>query len=138
MASPFGNRVLFRQGRWSGTRFEPIFNGKTLDGWKGRDMSFWSIEDGVITGTISPEHAPKMNQYLVWQNGKLGDFELKLKFRPTGSQKPGTNGGFQFRSRLLPDGDVAGYQVDIDPQQQDLSGILALQLHTGPPMKAQF
>jgi hypothetical protein len=30
----------------------------------------------------------------------------------TGATKPGTNGGFQFRSRLLPNADVAGYQVD--------------------------
>ena len=27
---------------------------------------------------------------------------------------------------------------DNDPKQQDFSGILALQLHTGPPMKVQF
>ena len=198
--------------------FQPLFDGKTLEGWKGQDMSFWSVEDGAITGTISPEHAPKMNQYLVWQKENLSDFELKLKFRLIPSRKPGANGGFQFRSRLMPDGDVAGYQVDNefghdwkvrlydehgrhtlayqgkrtdidaqgkmtatdlpadaeanrfnldewheyhliargphlllrvnghsvaevidqDPKQQDLSGILALQLHTGPPMKAQF
>ena len=28
--------------------------------------------------------------------------------------------------------------VDDDPAQRDLSGILALQLHSGPPMKVQF
>ncbi|HRY49709.1 MAG TPA: hypothetical protein P5186_16795 [Candidatus Paceibacterota bacterium] len=47
--------------------FEPIFDGCTLNGWQGQDMSFWSVEDEAITGTISPEHAPKLNQYLVWQ-----------------------------------------------------------------------
>jgi len=199
--------------------FEPLFDGETLTGWRGPDMSFWSIENGAITGTISQEHAPSMNQYLVWQREKLDDFELKLSFRMTGSQTPNTNGGFQFRSKLLPDGDVAGYQVDNnfgqkewkarlydefgrhtlafegkrtvfdadgtstttdlvlepgardfrldewheyhlvargpllqlkvngkliaevidnDPKQHDFSGILALQLHTGPPHKAQF
>jgi hypothetical protein len=94
--------------------FAPIFDGKTLAGWKCADMSFWTVEDGVITGTITPQHAPKMNQYLVWQGGALRDFELKLKFRLTGSSAPGVNGGFQFRSRLMPDFDVAGYQVDND------------------------
>ncbi len=199
--------------------FESIFDGKTLAGWKGPDMSFWSIEEGAITGTITKEHAPSMNQYLVWQKGKVSDFELKLKFRMTGSESPITNGGFQFRSKLLPDHDVAGYQVDNnfgqkdwkarlydefgrhtlafegkrtvfdadgkanttdlnlepgarefrldewheyhlvcrgphlllkvngktiaevidnDPTQQDFAGILAMQLHTGPPHKAQF
>ncbi|MBI3837226.1 MAG: DUF1080 domain-containing protein [Planctomycetia bacterium] len=92
--------------------FEPIFDGHSLDGWLGQDMSYWSIEDGAITGTISPEHAPPMNQYLVWQRELVDDFELKLDLRLTGSTTPNTNGGFQFRSRQLPNGDVAGYQVD--------------------------
>ena len=92
--------------------FSSIFDGRSLDGWVGQDMSFWSVEDGAITGTITPEHSPKLNQYLVWQGGLVDDFELRLKFRLTGSTTPNTNGGFQFRSRLLPNGDVAGYQVD--------------------------
>ncbi|MEX2114972.1 MAG: family 16 glycoside hydrolase, partial [Pirellulales bacterium] len=141
-----------------------------------------------------------------------------LESRNTASTTPNTNGGFQFRSRRLPNGDVAGYQVDNnfgqrwkvrlydefgrhdlalegersvfdldgrrqvepltlsagardfrlddwheyyltargnhlalringalvaectdnDPQQFEPLGVLALQLHTGPPMKAQF
>ena len=143
---------------------------------------------------------------------------MKLDFRLTGSTTGNTNGGFQFRSRRLPNGDVAGYQVDNnfgqpwrvrlydefgrhdlalegertvldpsgkkrvealtfsdgppsfrldqwheyhlicrgpslelkvngtlvaactddDPQQCEPLGVLAMQLHTGPPMKAQF
>jgi hypothetical protein len=198
--------------------FENIFDGRTLDGWRGQDMSFWSVEDDAITGTISAEHAPPMNQYLVWQRELVDDFELKLDFRLTGSNTPVTNGGFQFRSRRLPNGDVAGYQVDNnfgqswrvrlydefgrhdlalegqrsvfvaegrrqvepltfadgppkfaldewheyhlacrgphlvlkisgtlvaettdnDPQQYEALGVLAMQLHTGPPQKAQF
>jgi polyhydroxybutyrate depolymerase len=198
--------------------FLPIFDGRSLDGWSGQDMSFWSVEDGAITGTISADHAPPMNQYLVYQPALVDDFELKLEFRLTGSTTPNTNGGFQFRSRRLPGGDVGGYQVDNnfgqpwkvrlydefgrhdlalegqrsrfdaqgrklvepleleagatdfqldgwheyhliadgpnlslainghlvaactddDPQQFEPAGVLALQLHTGPPMKAQF
>ncbi len=181
-------------------------------------MSFWSVEDEAITGTIAPEHAPPMNQYLVYQPQLVENFELKLEFRLTGSTTPNTNGGFQFRSRRTPNGDVAGYQVDnnfgqpwkvrlydefgrhnlalegertrfdadgkrhieplelvpgardfrldqwhqyhliadgphlslkingklvadcldADPQQFEPAGVLAMQLHTGPPMKAQF
>ena len=92
--------------------FETIFDGRTLNGWLGQDMSFWSVEEGAITGTISSEHSPKLNQYLVWQGGLLDDFELKLNFRLRSANSPSVNGGFQFRSRLLPNGDVAGYQVD--------------------------
>lgn len=35
-------------------------------------------------------------------------------------------------------GRVAAQVSDYDPAQQDFSGILALQLHSGPPMKVQF
>ncbi len=196
--------------------FERIFDGKTLHGWKAADMSYWSIDDGAITGKITKEHPLKANLYLIWQGGELGDFELKLKSRVFGSK--GINNGFQFRSEELPNHDLAGYQVDNnldtdwlvrlydehgredlarrghrtvfdasgnatttdiveahgpawfklenwheydltcegphlilkvdgrlaaevidnDPKQQDFSGILGLQLHTGPPTTAQF
>lgn len=90
--------------------FKAIFDGQTLEGWRAADMSFWSAEDGAITARITPAHPLKTNLYLIWQGGELGDFELKLKHRVFGS--PGINCGFQFRSRELPDHDVAGYQVD--------------------------
>jgi hypothetical protein len=92
--------------------FEVIFDGQSLAGWLGQDMSFWTIEDGAMTGTIRPDHRPPMNQYLVWQGGLVEDFELKVDYRHTDSTTPDTNGGFQYRSRRLPNGDVAGYQVD--------------------------
>lgn len=39
---------------------------------------------------------------------------------------------------LKVNGDLVAEVVDNDPKQQDFSGILALQLHSGPPMKVQF
>src|SRR5690606_9040925 len=90
--------------------FQSLFDGKTLDGWKAADMSYWSVEDGAITGKITPEHQLAENLYLIWQGGELADFELKLKSRVFGSK--GINNGFQFRSKELPNHDVAGYQVD--------------------------
>ena len=62
--------------------FQPIFNGTSLDGWLGQDMSFWSVEDGAITGTISPEHAPPMNQYLVWQQDTGRRFRAEARLSP--------------------------------------------------------
>ena len=90
--------------------FESIFDGRSLAGWETPDLSYWSVEDGAITGRITPEHPCATNQYLVWKGGELADFELKLKSRLNG--EGGINNGFQFRSRLLPDHDVCGYQVD--------------------------
>jgi len=107
-----GNFALPGLGATGASGFVPIFDGKTLNGWRGQDLGFWTVEDDAITGTISPEHAPKLNQYLVWQGGLLDDFELKVTFRLRSADSPSVNGGFQFRSRVLPNGDVAGYQVD--------------------------
>ncbi|MBI5095856.1 MAG: DUF1080 domain-containing protein [Candidatus Hydrogenedentes bacterium] len=199
--------------------FKTIFDGKSFHGWKAADMSFWSVEDGAITATISAEHPTDRNHYLVYQGGKLGDFEVKLRHRILSAKD--VNCGFQFRSEMF-DGkitdDCRGYQVDNntgtpwlvrlydehgretlawrgertvfdatgqrtttvipgddgparfkldewheydltcrgpvlslkvngrlvaevvdnDPKQQDFSGIFALQLHSGPPMKVQF
>src|SRR5262249_11203828 len=58
-----------------------IFDGKTLDGSKAPDMSYFPVEDGAITGQTTREHNPPENQFIVWQGGKVGDFELKFKFR---------------------------------------------------------
>lgn len=90
--------------------FVSLFDGQTLNGWNAPDPTYWSVEDGAITGRITKEHPCATNQYLVWLGGNLGDFELKLRSRLTG--EGAINNGFQFRSRVLPDRDVAGYQVD--------------------------
>lgn len=90
--------------------FRPIFDGRSLAGWETPEGRYWTIEDGAITGRITPEQPCTINQYLVWTGGELADFELKLKSRLNG--QGGINNGFQFRSRLLPDHDVCGYQVD--------------------------
>jgi hypothetical protein len=89
---------------------KPIFDGQSFQGWKAPDMSYWSIADGAITGRITGEHPCGTNQYLVWLGGELADFELKLTSRVNG--QGAINNGFQFRSRVLPGGDVAGYQMD--------------------------
>lgn len=90
--------------------YQPIFDGRSLANWETPDTSYWTIEDGAITGRITKEHPCTVNQYLVYTGGELADFDLKLKCQLTG--EGAINGGLQFRSRLLPDHDVCGYQVD--------------------------
>jgi len=197
--------------------FKPIFDGKTLNGFKAPNMSYWSVQDGAITARSTQQNPVKTNQFLVWQLGELDDFELKLKYRISGTQS--ANSGVQIRSRVEEDGHAIGYQADIvltgryagalydergrgklalrgqktiigtggsktstslgdsdslfanikkdgwneyhiiarsehiilklngkvsaevidnDRKQRELSGVLALQLHTGPPMTVQF
>ena len=35
--------------------FKSIFDGKTLEGWDGKEQ-FWSVEDGAITGRTIKEN----------------------------------------------------------------------------------
>lgn len=88
--------------------FVKIFDGKTLDGWKGNDK-FWSVKDGAITGQTTAENPTQGNTFLIWQGGEVGDFELRLKFRIESG-----NSGIQYRSVDKGNHVVNGYQADID------------------------
>lgn len=101
--------------------FRPIFDGKTLDGWKAPDMRYWSVEDGAITARSSDSLPCTANQFLVWENGELDDFELKLQFRIRGPDS--ANSGVQIRSRVAEDGHAVGYQADIDRVGRWLGGL---------------
>jgi hypothetical protein len=89
--------------------FTPIFNGKDLTGWEG-NLTNWSVEDGAITGETGPAKPAAHCNYLFWRGGKPANFELRCSFRVSA----GGNSGVQFRSRELPEFDVAGYQADIE------------------------
>ncbi len=91
--------------------FVKIFDGKTLNGWKG-DPTYWRVEDGALTGEITPSTLLKTNSFIVWQGGQPGDFELKGEFKITEAG----NSGINYRSDQLTDVPFAlrGYQADID------------------------
>jgi hypothetical protein len=92
--------------------FKPIFDGKTLKGWKAPNMRYWSVQDGAITAQSTESNPCKSNQFLVWQGGNVADFELKVKFRLAENRG---NSGVQFRSKIDKDGMGIGYQADILP-----------------------
>lgn len=94
--------------------FKSIFDGKSLDGWRGK-RGFWKVKDGAIVGETTAKKPLKDNTFLVWQGGDLTDFELRFKFRITGK---GANSGVQFRCTQEPDGHLVGYQADIDQAGQ--------------------
>ncbi len=110
--------VVFAQFKSSG--WQRIFDGKTLKGWRAPDMSYFTVEDGAITGTTTKDHNPPYNQFIVWQGGPVTDFELKFKFRIFGPQ---ANSGMQFRSVVKDNGLVWGYQADIAVSGPYLGGI---------------
>lgn len=100
---------------------EPVslFNGKDLEGWKG-DPKIWSVKDGAITGTTTPQNKITHNTFLVWQGGEIDNFELRLKYRIVAG-----NSGIQYRSKLRVPEEwiVGGYQADFEAGST-YSGIL--------------
>ena len=102
------------------TGFQPIFDGKTLNGWDG-DPAFWKAESGAIVGQSTPENPLKENTFIIWRGGEPKDFELKVQFRMNS-----TNSGIQIRSVQVPAGThvgdrvvqgkwvLKGYQADLD------------------------
>lgn len=106
--------------------FVPMFDGKTLAGWRAPDMSFWRVEDGAITGEVTADHKPKENVFLIWlgdgspAGGIAGDFDLVFRFRVFGKEP---NSGMQFRSEVTDTGLVRGYQADIDGVGKFAAGI---------------
>jgi len=98
--------------------FVPIFNGTSLEGWEGRP-EFWRVEDGSIVGETTAETPTKANTFLIWRQGELDDFDLRLEFRLRNH-----NSGVQYRSRDLGDFSVGGYQADIAEPSAPYCGII--------------
>jgi type 1 glutamine amidotransferase len=98
--------------------FVSIFNGKDLNNWDG-DPKFWRVEEGAIVGETTAEKPTRSNTFIIWKDGEVDDFELKLSYRIKGRN----NSGIQYRSKRQNDWVVAGYQADIDAGDT-YSGIL--------------
>lgn len=106
--------------------WRPLFDGKTLDGWKQRGgAAKYTVEDGQIVGTSVPKTS---NSFLCTERD-YGDFVLELEF----AVDPRMNSGIQIRSQCFdeprqaeingkkfnfPAGRVHGYQVEIDPAER--------------------
>ena len=88
--------------------FRPIFNGKDLTGWTQQD-GYFSVKDGVIVGSSTPEHPCRPNHHLIYTAETFADFELRAEFRL--SLK--ANSGVQLRCLPQLVGDN-GYQADMN------------------------
>lgn len=95
-------------------RAEPtaLFDGKSFEGWEGDTKELWRVEDGVITAGSLDKKVPR-NEFLVTKK-TYADFELRLKFKLTGTEGF-VNSGIMIRSVRIdyPPGEMRGYQADI-------------------------
>ena len=94
--------------------FQSLFNGKNLEGWKGKD--FWRVENGTIVGETTKDKPTKGNTFLVWQGGEIQDFEFSCEVKWAGN-----NSGVQYRSEAVGDPEnfvLRGYQADLHPKQE--------------------
>lgn len=91
-----------------------LFNGTDLSGWDG-DPKLWSAKDGVIHGETTAENPAKGNTFIIWKEGTVKDFELRLSFRCNAAN----NSGIQYRSKHITEGKVGnawvvrGYQHEL-------------------------
>jgi hypothetical protein len=91
-----------------------LFNGKDLTGWDG-DPRLWRVKDGVLHGETTRENPAKGNTFLLWKEGTVKDFDLRLSFRMNATN----NSGIQYRSRHITEGKVnnpwvvRGYQHEL-------------------------
>lgn len=87
-----------------------LFDGKSLKGWEAKE-GVWRVEDGAVTTGSHSKKFPR-NEWICTEK-KYANFDLTLKIKCSGDPKTGLiNSGIQVRSARLPNGSVAGYQID--------------------------
>lgn len=117
-----------------GGGFKPVFDGKTLEGWKSstdNPAAFSVTEDGTLK--VSGDRA---HLFYVGQDGEaaFSDFELKLKAMTT----PNSNSGVYFHTKYQKVGwPSQGYEAQVNSTQGDpkktgsLYGVVDLWLDKG-------
>ncbi len=87
-----------------------IFDGETLEGWRGRS-DLWSVENGAIVGRTTDSDPIQTNTFLVFGGSVPSNFELSCQYKIESG-----NSGIQYRSRVIDEKEfvVGGYQADID------------------------
>lgn len=110
----FLSLLFFSASVYAQADFEPLFNGKNLDGWEVYGTEKWYVEDGLLVCESGPD---KAYGYLATDKS-YKDFVLTLEFQ----QEANGNSGVFFRSSI--EGTkITGWQVEVAPPNHDTGGI---------------
>lgn len=104
-----------REGQW-----QPLFDGKTLAGWKEWGSESWSVEEGAIMGRSGPK---KSEGYLATER-TWKDFHVRGTFKMMGE---GNFGLFYHSTITLKDDGypvIAGVQGEVEPGYPSKTGWL--------------
>ncbi len=104
---------LARLAARSESGFINLFNGQDLTGW-AYDPTYWSVDQGSITARAGSGAPPNMKTDLVWQQGTVEDFELRVqyRFRKMAGNMQAT-AGVEYRGVKTGDWNVTGYHYEI-------------------------
>jgi hypothetical protein len=96
--------------------FEPLFDGKSLAGWKANEnVDSWKVADGQIVC-----HGPRSHLFYMGPDAEhpaeFKDFHLKAEVMT----KPGSNSGIFFHTKFQPEGwPAVGYEMQVNNSQKD-------------------
>ncbi len=95
-------------------KWQPLWDGKTFNGWHTIGSGKWEITDGAIHGTH--EKTDKVFGHLVTDK-TYKDFTVRLKFKCLKG-----NSGFYFRIEEKGASGVSGFQAEVDATK-DVGGL---------------
>ena len=96
--------------------FEPLFDGKSLAGWKANENAdSWKVADGQVVC-----HGPRSHLFYV---GPDADHPAEFKdfhFKAEVMTKPGSNSGIFFHTKFQAEGwPSVGYEMQVNNSQSD-------------------
>lgn len=96
--------------------FEPLFDGKSLAGWKANEnAASWRVADGRIVC-----HGPRSHLFYVGPDAEHPAEFTNFHFKAEVMTKPGSNSGIFFHTKFQPDGwPAVGYEMQVNNSQGD-------------------
>ena len=94
-------------------KWTPLFDGKSLAGWRPIGQGEWKVQDGAVVGR---NRTAQDYGHLV-SDKSYRDFTLRLKFKSVAG-----NSGLYFRIATEGFSGVSGFQAEIDPKV-DVGGL---------------